>query len=76
MQNIKELLDHLLRINARIIPCFDDALHYVLDYKLGNLTCRLIEDHVEVVLSEDWQNTRSVWTLSARAESKTPLKLT
>lgn len=29
MQHIEELLDHLLSINARVVPCLDNALHHM-----------------------------------------------
>lgn len=50
MKYIKELLDHLLSVDACIVPCLYDTLNNVPDYQLGNLTGWLVQYHVEMVL--------------------------
>ena len=42
--------DSLCR-HLRIVPCLDHQSDCVLDDELGNLSCRLIEDESEVVLT-------------------------
>lgn len=50
MKYIKELLDHLLSVDACIVPCLYDTLYNVPNHQFGNLTSWLVQYHVEVVL--------------------------
>lgn len=47
---LDDILSHLLRRHAVVVPGLDDAEHSVLDNDLCNLTGRLIEDQGKVIL--------------------------